>query len=106
MTVTSMVPWVSAARAQARTGHLSRALVGGLRRGDDHGALASDGATASCVVLGRFSPLESFGPWCGFPGPGCLILGVSPFLLFLGGLPSPVCAVYVLPRFVVVASSS
>ena len=53
MTVTSVVQCACAARAQARAGHLGRALVGGLRRGDDHGALASDGATASCVVLGR-----------------------------------------------------
>ena len=91
MTVTSMVPCVSAARAQARTGHLGLALVDGLRRGDDHGALASDGATASCVYLGRFSPLESFGPWCGFPGPGCLLLGGTP--LSPGFLGSPLTRV-------------
>ena len=38
MTVTSVVQCACAARAQARAGHLGRALVGGLRRGDDHGA--------------------------------------------------------------------
>ena len=92
ITVTSVVQYACAARAQARAGHLGRALVGGLRRGDDHGALASDGATASCVVLGRFSPLESFGPWCGFPGPGCLLLGgTPPFSWFFRVSPHP-CA--------------
>ena len=83
MTVTSMVPCVSAARAQARAGHIGRALVGGLRRGDDHGALASDGATASCVVLGRHPGVVSLVPVC-------LFLGVPPFLLaFLGSPLTP-----------------
>ena len=75
----------AAPRAQARVGHLSRGLLLGPRRGHLHGALASDRATALCAV----------GPVPGaFSGSRFLFLG------------SPLCAVSVLPRFVVVASSS